>query len=94
MNYERDPLASYIITIIVEIVKIGLPIFLKVKDYLDVAVWIVVLMCLAFIIPGSSTIIFIVCKCTGVLSISWWWIILAIILDGVVVKATSLNINN
>ena len=87
MNYGGDSFASNIAITIAGIARIGLPIFLKVRDYLDVAVWIVVLICLSTIIPGSGTIIFIICKCTGVLSISWWWIILAIVLDSCVAQA-------
>ncbi len=28
------------------------------------------------------TIIFVICKLLGVLSLSWWWLILTIFLDG------------
>lgn len=87
MNYGGDSFVTNLIATIAAVAKIGLPIFLKVNSYLDVAVWIVVLICLSVVLPGSGTIIFIICKCTGVLSISWWWIILAIVLDSCVAQA-------
>ena len=86
MNYGGDSFVTDLIATIAAVAKIGLTIFLKVNSYLDVAVWIVVLICLSVVLPGSGTIIFIICKCVGVLSISWWWIILAMVLDGCILQ--------
>lgn len=43
--------------------------------------WFVVVVILALVVPGASTVLFIVGKVTAVLTASWLWIIAAIFLD-------------
>lgn len=83
MNYNDDTFVRDIFGTLSVIAKIILTIILKVNALLNVNVLLIILICIGcFMIPFGGTIIFIACKLTGTLLLSWKWIILAIILDG------------
>ncbi len=84
MNYKEDTFVSDLFCTLSAIAKIIIAIVLKVNALLNINVFLMILICIGlFMIPFGATVIFIVCKLTGTLLLSWKWIILAIILDGI-----------
>ncbi len=64
------------------LVKVALFIFLRAKKIILLSIPIsIVLGIVCSIIPGAATVIFIVLKVKGLLSLAWGWIAVPIILD-------------
>ena len=83
MNYGNDSFIKDIIVDIGAIAKIGLAIWMRVSGRLHLSILLLILVILgAFFIPMGMTILFVVLKLTGSLTIGWGWIALALVLDG------------
>lgn len=78
----KDTFASDVGVTLTALAKIILCIVLKVQGIMMLEIWLVVVSCiLIFFVPMGATILFVVCKLAGILSLNWIWILVAIVLD-------------
>ena len=78
----KDTFVSDLKFTLAAIVKIILCIVLKVQGILTMEIWLVVVSCiLIFFVPMGATILFVIGKLVGILSLDWIWILVAIALD-------------
>lgn len=78
----KDTFVSDLKFTLAAIVKIILCIILKGMGILTMPIWLLILTCiLIFFVPMGATILFVIGKLVGILSLGWIWILVAIALD-------------
>ena len=78
----KDTFVSDLKFTLAAIVKIILCIVLKVQGILTMPIWLLILTCILILfVPMGATILFVIGKLVGFLSLDWIWIVVAIALD-------------